>query len=285
MSEHAPAIPNARLREEWNNATGRRWLERHEAVDRQIAPFGRHAMDRANIQPGQRILDVGCGCGETTVELASRIGPSGFAMGVDISHLLLGRARELAKESGLANLQFEQGDAQTFPFAPASFDAAFSRFGIMFFDEPEAAFGNLHSALRPGRLLTFMCWPAPRDNQFMTIPLVAAGRHMTLPEPGDPNAPGPFAFADIERVRRVLSRAGFAEIEIDRLVEKVGGGTLDETAGMLMQLGPLSSVLDGIDEATRSAILTDIRAALADFELSGRVLLDAKARLVIARRH
>lgn len=285
MTQFAPAVPNAGLCGEWNNATGRRWLERHEAVDRQIAPFGRHAMDRANIRPGQRILDVGCGCGETTLELARRAGDSGFVMGVDISHLLLKTARQLAQASGLTNVRFEQGDAQTFQFVPESSDLVFSRFGIMFFDDPEAAFGNLRSALRSGGLLTFVCWPAPRDNQFMMIPLAAAARHITLPEPGDPDAPGPFAFADPGRVRRILSRSGFSEIQTDRVIEKVGGGTLDETASMLVQLGPLNSILDSIDERTRSAILADIRSALTDFESSGRVLLDAAAWLVTAGIH
>jgi SAM-dependent methyltransferase len=285
MTQLAPTVPNGRLCGEWNVATGRRWLERHEAVDRQIAPFGRRAMDRANIRPGQRILDVGCGRGETTLELTRRASDSGFVMGVDISHLLLKTARQLARASGLTNVQFEQADAQNFQFIPESSDLVFSRFGIMFFDDPEAAFGNLRSALRSGGLLTFVCWPAPRDNQFMMIPLAAAARHITLPEPGDPDAPGPFAFADPERVRRILSRSGFSEIQTDRVIEKVGGGTLDETASMLLQLGPLNSILDSIDERTRSAILADIRSALTDFESSGRVLLDAAAWLVTAGIH
>jgi hypothetical protein len=119
----------------------------------------------------------------------------------------------------------------------------------------------------------------------MTIPLAAAARHITLPEPGEPDAPGPFAFADLDRVRHILSRAGFSEIETDRLVEKVGRGTLDEVANMLLQLGPLSSILDSVDETTRNAILADVSAALSGFESSGRVLLDAVASLVTARSH
>jgi SAM-dependent methyltransferase len=271
------------MSEEWNNATGRRWLARHEAVDRQIAPFGRCAMDCADIQPGQRVLDIGCGCGETTLELARRVGDAGFVTGVDISYLLLESARQLAAGSGLANLQFEQGDAQIFEFARDSFDVAISRFGIMFFDDPEAAFANLRAALRPGGLLTFVCWPVPRDNQFMTIPIEAAARHITLPDPGDPDAPGPFGFADMERVHRILSRADFGEIATERVIGKVGGGTLDETASMLLQLGPINSIVENLDDLTRSAILTDIRIALTKFETSGRVLLDATAWLVSAR--
>jgi SAM-dependent methyltransferase len=283
MTQFSSEMPNAKQREEWNNATGKRWLERHELVDRQIAPFGRRAMDAANVQPGQRLLDVGCGCGETTFELAGRVGDGGFVMGVDISRPLIDEARRFLRERGIKNVRFENVDAQAFSFPQGSFDLIFSRFGVMFFDDPEAAFRNLRSTLRPGGQLSFACWAAPRDNQFVTIPIAAAAKHITLPEPGEPDAPGPFAFADAERVRRILSRSGFAEIESNRLTEKVGGGTLDETASMLMQLGPLSSVLEDIDETTRKAISADIRAALAEFESSGRVWIAAVTWLVTAR--
>src|SRR5437879_7842894 len=133
MTHHpSPESPNARQVEEWNNTTGRRWLERHERIDRQIAPFGHGAMDRAVIQHGQRILDIGCGCGETTVDLGRRVGDAGFVMGVDISRLLIEAARRLARETNLLNVDFEVADAQTYPFAAEGFDVAFSRFGIMF---------------------------------------------------------------------------------------------------------------------------------------------------------
>lgn len=283
MTQLASTIPNAKQYEEWNNATGRRWLERHEAVDRKIAPFGRGAMDRVDIKPGERILDVGCGCGETTLELADRVGASGSVTGVDISRPLIEAARKRAREPARANVRFEEGDAQTFPFPAKGFDLVFYRFGIMFFDDPEAAFRNLVKALRPGGRLSFVCWPAPQENQFMTIPIAAASRHVTLPAPGEPDEPGPFAFADPERVRRILSRAGFVEAETDRVIEKVGGGTPDETARMLLELGPLSSILEEIDQKTRDAILEDIRTAVNGFEASGRAWIDAAAWLVTAR--
>jgi SAM-dependent methyltransferase len=283
MTKLQSAIPNAKQQEEWNNTTGRRWLERHQAIDRQIAPFGRRAMDRADIRPGQRILDIGCGCGETTMELARRVGDAGSVMGVDISAMLIEAARQLAIESGLTSVRFEAADAQTFPFIAQDFDLVFSRFGIMFFDDPEAAFGNLRRALGPGGRLSFVSWPAPRDNLFFTIPVEAASRHIALPQPGDPDAPGPFALADPSRVSRILSRSGFGEIAVDRLTEKVGGGTLDETAGMMLRLGPIDGVLDDLDANIRGAILADVRIALASFESQGHVWLEAVSWLVTAR--
>jgi ubiquinone/menaquinone biosynthesis C-methylase UbiE len=283
MNQSASAIPNANQYEEWNNATGRRWLERHVAVDRQIAPFGLRAMEAADVRPGEWVLDVGCGCGETSFALARRVGPSGFVTGIDISRVLLEAARQAADRSKVSNLRFEAADAQTFPLPAQSFDVVFSRFGIMFFDDPDAAFSNLWKALRPGGRLSFVCWPAPRENQFMTIPIAAASRHIELPQPSDPEAPGPFAFADKERIKRILSRAGFCEIETDRVIEKVGGATLDESARMLLELGPLTSILDELEDKTRRAIFEDIRGALEDIKSAGPPILDAAAWLVTAR--
>jgi SAM-dependent methyltransferase len=283
MILHTPAIANATQREKWNSETGNRWLERHAMIDQQIAPFGHRAMDRGSIERGRRVLDIGCGCGETTIELARRVGQSGSVLGVDISTQLIEAARAAAQKPDLANVHFEQADAQTHPFPAGSFDVVFSRFGIMFFDDPVAAFQNLRSALRPGGRLAFVCWPALRENQFFALPLAAATRHIPLPAPGDPDAPGPFALADSDRVRRVLSQSNFTDIEIERVTERVGGKPLDETTDLLLQLGPIDEILTSTDGKTRSAIRTDLRAVLSQFETSGRVLLDATAWLVTAR--
>ena len=282
-THHTSSIPNAKQRDEWNDTTGRRWLERHARIDQQIAPFGRRAMDRADIRVGDRILDVGCGCGETTIDLARRAGDAGFAMGIDISTILVEAARKLAQKSGVANVRFEAADAQTHRFPTGNFDLVFSRFGIMFFDDPEAAFRNLRSALKPGGRLAFVCWPAPQENLFVTIPKTAAARHITLPASSEPNAPGPFAFGDSDRVRQILTRSGFSAIDVDRGSEKVGGGSLDETTEMLLQLGPLGDLLDSLDAGTRQAIRADIQSGLRPFETAGRVRFDAIAWLVTAR--
>jgi ubiquinone/menaquinone biosynthesis C-methylase UbiE len=133
-----------------NSATGRRWLERYEAVDGQIAPFGLRAMGAADVRPGERVLDVGCGCGETSLELARRVGASGSVTGVDISRLLIETSRQLADRLKVSNVRFEAADAETVPLPTQSFDLVFSGFGVMFFDDPEAAFRNLRNALRPG---------------------------------------------------------------------------------------------------------------------------------------
>ena len=277
------ALPNETQRERWNQETGTRWLERHAMINEQIAPFGHRAMERGGIRPGERLLDVGCGCGETTAELASRVGPTGAVVGIDISAPLIRFARTLVKEAGPSNLRFEQADAQTYRFPAGSFDLVFSRFGVMFFDDPEAAFRNLHSSLAPGGRVAFVCWPAPQENLFVTIPLAAAVRHVAPPTPPEPGAPGPFAFADPDRVRAIMSRAQFADIVIERIVERVGGKSIDGTAEMLLQIGPLDEALRDLDDGTKQAIRADICDALVPFAHSGRVVLDAVAWLVTAR--
>jgi len=236
-------LPNAKQIEEWNGERGKRWLDQYALVDRQLVAFGGRAMDRAALRPGERVLDIGCGTGETTLDLARRVGPAGAALGVDISRLLLERARDLARNVELPNLTFEEADAQTYPFAPASVDLVFSRFGVMFFDDPDAAFRNLKAALRPAGRAIFVCWRSLEESEFFAIPIAAALRRVPPPAAMDPDAPGPAAFANRDRVRGILSRAGFPDIAIDPLDEKVGGSTLDQTVETLTRMGPASALI------------------------------------------
>src|SRR5262249_38336345 len=150
------------------------------------------------------VLDVGCGCGDSTVDLARRVAPDGTVVGMDISAVMLERARQTAREQGV-NARFEHADAQTHAFAPASFDVLFSRFGVMFFADPTAAFANLRSALRPGGKLAFVCWQSLAENPWMLVPLGAAFQIIPPPPMPAPDAPGPFAFADQSRVRSILA--------------------------------------------------------------------------------
>src|SRR5881628_2723223 len=161
-------------------------------------------MERARIGAGERVIDIGCGCGDTTIALARRVGPAGLVLGIDVSAPMLARAADAAREAGVAHVRFEHADAQTHRFPAQAFDVLYSRFGVMFFSDPAAAFGNLRTALRPGGRLGFVCWQAVPENPWIAVPLEAAAQHMALPPPPAPGAPGPFSFADPERVRRIL---------------------------------------------------------------------------------
>src|SRR5947199_350388 len=206
MATLEPAGPNAEQIKYWNETAGPKWIAFQRLLDAQLEPLGRRTMDAAGSVGGERVLDVGCGCGDTTLELGRRVGPEGRVLGVDVSGGMVARAAEAAREARLRNVGFENADAQTHRFARGEFDVLYSRFGVMFFADAAAAFTNLRSALGPGGRLAFICWQALRENPWLAVPLAAAARHLTLPPPPAPDAPGPFSLGDPERVRGILSR-------------------------------------------------------------------------------
>src|SRR6201995_2388494 len=192
----------------WNGPNGQRWTDRQPSQDVLLAPVAQILIDRIGAKPGDRIVDIGCGCGAISIALAESVAPDGFVLGVDISAPMLARARQLAPKG--APLDFVQADATVYPFAPHSFDFVVSRFGVMFFAEPALSFANLRKALLPNGRVVFACWREPKQNPWMMAPLQAVYRHVSrLPQVG-PEAPGPFAFASEERVTRILREAGEA---------------------------------------------------------------------------
>ena len=283
MPRLEPTGPNAEQIKYWNEVSGPKWVALNDFVDAQLAPLGVQAMDRAGIEPGAHVLDVGCGCGNTTMELARRVGPSGRVTGIDISSVMLERARATAHAAGLSHVHFENADAQTFRFPPRSFHLVFSRFGIMFFAHPEDAFANLRSALRPGGRVTFVCWRSIQQNAWMLVPLMAAAQHIALPPAPAPNAPGPFSFADDRRVRSVLTGAGFADITVEPLdtTLSIGGGlTLDQTVDLLLQMGPLGAAMREAGGTARPLVAAAVRDAVASFATPQGVRLQAAAWIV-----
>lgn len=281
--------PNAEQIKYWNETSGPKWVALHDLIDVQLQPLGLQAMERAHLAAGERVLDVGCGCGATTLELARRVGPTGSAMGIDISNVMLARARQAAATAQLSNVRFENADAQTYAFAPQSVDVIFSRFGVMFFAHPEAAFTNLLGALRPGGRLAFVAWQAVHLNPWMFVPMAAAAQHLAIPMPAGPDAPGPFAFADVERVRGVLSRAGFVDLafaELNDTLMVAGGADLEQTVQFLLQMGPTASAVReaGADSGTLDTVTAAIREALQPYVGPDGVRMQAAAWVVIGRR-
>lgn len=279
--------PNAEQITYWSEVSGPKWVRLGDDIDAQIAPLGNEAMEHAAIREGARILDVGCGCGYTSIELARRAGPSGEVMGIDISGPMLDAARARAKAEGFENLSFIEADAQTHSLAPESYDLIFSRFGVMFFADPRAAFQNLRSALAPQGKLVFLCWQGLPVNQWMLVPMGAAAPHIAIQRPTNPDGPGPFSLADADKIRSILSDAGFAEIEIKSLERKVdlSGGTkgLDETADFVIEMGPLGSAMREAEPATRKAVTQAVRESLVPYQTGDAIRLGAGAWIVSAR--
>jgi len=270
----------------WNEQGGPRWVRRQQQLDAQIQALGRVAMQRADIKPGEHVLDVGCGCGQTALELAERASPGGSVMGIDISQPMLARARERQSALGLKNLEFVQADAQTHPFAREHFDLIFSRFGVMFFEDPSAAFGNLRTTLRSDGRLCFVCWQALEKNEWVRVPLRAAARHVALPPPPPVGAPGPFAFADPDRVRALLAAGGFTEVSFTphETVLSMGGATsVEEAVEFILEIGPISRLLETADDDTRLRVTREVHAALGPYTSHGGVSLGGAAWIVFAR--
>ena len=249
----------------WNQVGGPKWVRYQEMLDRQLGAIGRLVMDVAHVAEGETVLDVGCGCGTTSLDLADRVGKSGSVMGVDISRPMLEWARERAAKGQVTNVTFTLADAQTHMFRP-EFDLIYSRFGVMFFEDPPAAFANLHQAMKPGGRVAFACWQAIHRNPWLGVPLMAALKHITIELPATPDAPGPFAFADAARVERILGEGGFRDVRTEGhdVTIALGGGTdLDEATDLVMDLGPLARAMADADPRQRELVRQEVLEAIS----------------------
>ena len=268
----------------WNGPAGQRWTDRQQAQDIMLAPVADILIDRAKAGVGERIVDVGCGCGATTFALAQKVGPAGHVFGIDVSAPMLGRARQIAPK-GLP-VDFELADATVYPFEPASADLLVSRFGVMFFAAPALSFANMRRALRPSGRMAFACWREPRDNPWLMAPLQAAYKHAPrLPQPG-PDDPGPFSFASEQRVAGILGEAGFTAIEMERcdlsLDIAIGRG-LEAAVETAVEMGPAARALEGQPPDVIAAATHSIREVLSPFASGQHVPLAASFWMVTAR--
>src|SRR5262245_59085133 len=197
----------------WNGPGGRNWVDRQKTQDTILSPVLEVTIERAVVHAGERVVDIGCGTGATSIALGERVGPSGHVLGVDVSEPMLARAT--ARLPAEAPIRFVRTDATTYPVQTGAFDLLFSRFGVMFFADPVRAFTNLRTALRPGGRLAFACWRKPDENPWLIVPLRAVYEHVPpLPRPG-PEDPGPFSFASEQRVRRILDAAEFRSVQLE----------------------------------------------------------------------
>ena len=278
--------PNAEQIRYWNETAGPKWVAMQAFIDEQIRPLGLLAMERGRIAAGDHVLDVGCGCGDSTLEIARRVGATGSVTAIDLSEPMLARARETARAAGLANTTFLHADAAAEPLPAGRFGVLYSRFGVMFFADPPAGFANLRRALADGGRLAFVCWRGIQENPWMLLPLMAAAQHLTLPPPPPPGTPGPFAFADSERVAGILAAAGFADVAFEPADETLTiGGTqpLERTVEFLMQMGPAGRAVADIDADLRQTIAAAVLEAVRPFHSADGLRMASAAWIVTAR--
>jgi SAM-dependent methyltransferase len=264
----------------WNGPGGRMWLGAYDRIQRGIAGFSERALEAAKAQPGERVLDVGCGTGGTSAALARAVGPGGHVLGVDISEPLIAAAWG----HKLANAAFEVADAATYPFAAGAFDLVFSRFGVMFFADPGAAFGNLRRALKPTGRLVFVCWRPVLENDWVLVPMKAAAPHLPPTERPGPEDPGPFAFGDTARVTRILTEAGFAPPAFAPLDRQLwSGSTIADAVENMTKFGPLARGFVDASPAQTAKAKDAIAAALEPHAGIEGVHLSGACWLVSAR--
>lgn len=284
MSDAGDARPNQDQETYWQEDAGPKWAEHADQMDRRIGHLGDAAMDRLELAPGHSVLDVGCGCGATALQMAQRVGSSGSATGVDLSEVMLNVARTRARQLGLKNVSFQRADVQTHAFSE-KFDAIYSRFGVMFFDNPETAFQNLAESLKPGGRLAFVCWCSPKINPWLAVPRAAIEDLVEMPPPPDPGAPGPFAFADPQRVLGLLEQAGLEGGTYDRqeAVLKLGPD-VDSAIQFYFELGPFSDLLSESTPTVRERCMDALRRALEPFQSDDGVAMPTSTWLVSAAR-
>ena len=276
-------IANTAQRDYWNTVAGPRWVGLEGFVERRVAAVNDLLLRRSGAAAGERALEIGCGTGAFTVPLAGAVGADGEVLGADISTAMLAGARKRLAEAGLRNVAMIEADAQTHKFDPGHFDLIVSRFGVMFFADPAAAFANLRAAVRPGGRLCFACWGTLDDNEHWLIPYRVALRHLGAPAPKPPHAPGPMAFADEDYVRSFLGAAAFADVTIFREHPPIAVSEPPEEAAHSCIMGPVARLIDEKqpDAATREAIRREVEAA---FAARGTAALPSTVLLVSARR-
>lgn len=266
---------NAEQIEYWNGAVGERWARLQETIDGNLAQITKALMPFAGAAPGERVLDIGCGCGTTTLALAKAVGLGGSITGVDISQPMLAVARSRA-----SGANFMEADASIHLFHPTH-DLVFSRFGVMFFADPKAAFANIRKALKPHGRLAFVCWRAPQENLWASAPFAAARDLLPPQEPMDPLAPGPFAFADDARLRDILAGAGFANVRVEKLDSTMNmGATVEEAAAQALNIGPLARAAAELDDASREKIRDVVSKSLEKFRAASGITPPAACWLV-----
>lgn len=280
-----PSQANEGQDQYWNAEEARHWINEAGAYDRMLAPFATRLLEAASIAADERVLDIGCGTGPTTCD-AARDAKNGQATGLDISRAMIEAARARASREDITNVSFEVGDAQTRRFEPASIDVAMSRFGVMFFDDPVAAFTNIRTSLSDDGRLVFVCWQDLLANEWMAVPGLAAAQHVPLPNPGPPGTPGPFSFGDADHVRDVLAGAGYRDVTVDPLDESIllgGGGSPEETSTFLRNTGMGRALFADAPKAVVERAVAAVEDALEPYVTPEGVRLSAAGWLVRAR--
>lgn len=266
----------------WNDDGGRRWLCNLDRLEVMLAPMGDALLARAAIRPGDRVLDVGCGGGKLAARLAAATGTQGSVLGVDVSAMLIERAQH--DYGTTPGLTLRLADAASAPLGNARFTLVLSRFGVMFFADPVAAFTHLARAMQAGGRMAFLCWQGRDRNPWMYGPAAAAFEHVPAPPPPAPDDPGPFCFGDPDRVRGILAAAGLVKIVIEPLTGTLQMGTVEHALEFVSTMGPAAQPLAEAGAEARARALAAMGAVLAAHDTPQGVQMPCATWIVTAVR-
>jgi SAM-dependent methyltransferase len=276
-------IVNVDMAAAWDGDEGNDWVREWQRYDRAIAPYHDALLSAVAIETTDRVLDIGCGNGQSTRETARRAS-EGSALGVDLSSRMIEHARELARREGVRNALFEHGDVQAYPFDDGVHDVCISRFGAMFFADREAAFTNFARSIRRNGRLGLVAWQAPAENEWFRclFGALCAGRDLPMPIPG---TPGPFGLADAEITHAVLTAAGFADIVIEAMDKRYCiGSDADDAFAFFRASGIARGLTQGLEPADRERAFDALHAMVVEHASDAGVTFESSAWLVTARR-
>jgi len=288
MSISTDATPaNASQADYWQSESGQKWVRHQAILDAVFAAVSARLIEIAGVVPGERVIDIGCGTGGLALDLAKRVGDQGEVLAIDIARPLLDRAEQRLREAGSKRIELVLADAQTFAFEPGRADLVVSRFGVMFFDDPIAAFANIAKALRPGGRIVVAAWAALSSNPWFDVPRDAAIAELGEPPPRAPNEPGPLAFADIGHVETILRAAGLQDVRgsgesllLDAPVR------VDDITSLVGEIGMAARMIRE-SEASRAkveAILARVRRAFSVFATDHGVRVPSRLNFFQARK-
>ncbi|WP_338549290.1 class I SAM-dependent methyltransferase [Roseovarius phycicola] len=275
-------IANTDQAEYWSGPSGEKWVQKQDMFDALMTPVLEVLLARAGIKAGQKVLDIGCGTGASLLQLAGFVGPSGHVTGVDVSTPMLAMARARVETAELDNVTCIEADAQVYDFGSMAVDQIVSRFGVMFFEDPYAAFANIAKALAPGGKMTFITWAGLPENPWFRLPIEFAKARVGSPPPPDPRAPGPMAFSEQDYVTDILIQAGFRDVTAETVHPSLSPlGTLSDVADFAGREGPASRIVNdmGGSDDDVLAIVSDLENAMRDFDTSDGVRVPAKLNL------
>ena len=276
---------NKNQRDFWSGKGGDIWVERQNAMDTMLSPLGEAALNKLNLNEGENVLDIGCGCGHTTLNIAKRISPDGQVTGLDISEPMLKRAKESANEMSISNASFNCVDVQTDDIGEEVYSAAFSRFGVMFFEDPIAAFHNINKSLITGASLSFVCWQSPALNPWQSLFIEAVKKYVDLPSP-PPRSPSPFAFMESEYISSILEESNFQNIMIEgheAEVNMFSGRSLSDSVKDYISINPVvSGMLKDSTEQEKTEIINSAIEAFSPYYSAKGLMFPSATWLVTA---